>query len=787
MIRIKLKDTDQSFEIEEDLVKRFGYIISNISFDRRINQDFLSSIFDDGVQILEITDSDLYEKLEMVCKNLVYFVTSTNMDDYFILNYLGYTGALYDPVYLAIYNEEKQMRHIEGLDGCFDLSKVDFSDFNFEIDDFAVSRQYKTRDDTPNVQETEEKFSKISPDFNQILESKYEMDNVVQPHVIGLREEQDSNARGYLNKILAKFNREDLPFITLAGGSVLKSFNQEPLGLSDVDVFFHSCSKEKAYEIIYDFAQRNGDYITSSPNTVNVNINARGIVAGKAFVEVQFILRLYNSPSEIILGFDVDSSCILYDSIQRKYYGTKRFVYAHLHKMNTVNFDRMSPSYEFRLKKFVRRGYGIYIPGYEILTRSLVLDQDLYTGANVLLNFIVRKFGKKVVDYEYRIGAFTNGIPSIEEMVFKVQDPGEQAMGTFHRLVYDNPQEWYGNAETLPEFKVPELDNSTLHKYSLSQILEERESVKNCRYKNVLRMSKTPDLKVTDFINSVLCKCPRSVVAVGVSAKIPIDKLITDVNKIFAIVGSDNFVDDYNHTMLAIGGVIIDYFYREMFGIDVVDELGMDVNILMNDCFISRRNVVEYREGDSEQLSRTFDVGDRSVEIDNLIDNALELIDARKEEILNGFQLTQELREEIERLDERREKIMGVSRIYFVTPRVKVSMVNYRTMEQLMNHQEMISNKIIMVGSPEGGEFYMGELTKSSIVNQINYEPLDDLQVTIYRRSFGIRYKFGDGYDLDRQFLDRCKENSYGYIVDRKEYITKALNHDYGYNGYGQF
>jgi len=80
--------------------------------------------------------------------------------------------------------------------------------------------------------------------------------------------------------------------------------------------------------------------------------------------EIQIVLRLYQTPSEILHGFDVDSCCIGFDG--NDIWMTHRACFAVKNGYNTVNFNRLSPSYELRLAKYGCRGVAIKIPNFDI-------------------------------------------------------------------------------------------------------------------------------------------------------------------------------------------------------------------------------------------------------------------------------------------------------------------------------------------------------------------------------------------------------------------------------------
>ena len=78
--------------------------------------------------------------------------------------------------------------------------------------------------------------------------------------------------------------------------------------------------------------------------------------------EYQLILRLYRTPSEILHGFDVDSCCLGWDG--KTLWMTQRALYSICNGYNTVNFGRLSPSYEYRLAKYGARGMAVKVPRF---------------------------------------------------------------------------------------------------------------------------------------------------------------------------------------------------------------------------------------------------------------------------------------------------------------------------------------------------------------------------------------------------------------------------------------
>ena len=100
-------------------------------------------------------------------------------------------------------------------------------------------------------------------------------------------------------------------------------------------------------------------------------------IAQYPYRSVQIVLRLYQSPAEILAGFDIDAPCCAYDGEFYDFrhppylidpesgttvWANPRAIVATMRQCNTVDMSRRSPSYEVRLTKYASRGFEIYIP-----------------------------------------------------------------------------------------------------------------------------------------------------------------------------------------------------------------------------------------------------------------------------------------------------------------------------------------------------------------------------------------------------------------------------------------
>uniref|UniRef100_A0A7S3QAV0 Ankyrin repeat protein n=1 Tax=Chaetoceros debilis TaxID=122233 RepID=A0A7S3QAV0_9STRA len=138
-----------------------------------------------------------------------------------------------------------------------------------------------------------------------------------------------------------------------------KYFHDEYLPGSDIDLFLYGIDEEQAKEKlleIYDAVQ------AASPFPVRAfrSTHAITLVSQYPFRHVQIILRIYNSASEVLCGFDVDSCAVGYDG--SKVLVPPRTAMAIMTQSNTVDMSRRSPSYETRLAKYANRGFEILVP-----------------------------------------------------------------------------------------------------------------------------------------------------------------------------------------------------------------------------------------------------------------------------------------------------------------------------------------------------------------------------------------------------------------------------------------
>jgi hypothetical protein len=157
-----------------------------------------------------------------------------------------------------------------------------------------------------------------------------------------------------------------------ASKRALRHYYHEKLApASDVDIFLYGLTEEEAIEKIKQIEQRVRDSILTETTSIRTK-HAITIASQYPTRHIQIVLRIYRSISEILTGFDVDSSCVGYDG--KQVYASPRALAAFVTQINTIDLTRRSPSYENRLSKYARRGFEIYWP---LLDRSRI-DPTLF-------------------------------------------------------------------------------------------------------------------------------------------------------------------------------------------------------------------------------------------------------------------------------------------------------------------------------------------------------------------------------------------------------------------------
>ncbi|EPE04776.1 ankyrin repeat protein [Ophiostoma piceae UAMH 11346] len=141
--------------------------------------------------------------------------------------------------------------------------------------------------------------------------------------------------------------------------SLREFFHEKFSPASDVDLFLYGLTEEEAVEKIKQIEIAVRDSILSETTTVRTK-HAITICSEYPTRHIQIVLRIYKSVSEILTGFDIDSSCAAFDG--KQVYCTPRALQSYMTQINHVDLTRRSPSYENRLSKYSHRNFEVYWP-----------------------------------------------------------------------------------------------------------------------------------------------------------------------------------------------------------------------------------------------------------------------------------------------------------------------------------------------------------------------------------------------------------------------------------------
>jgi hypothetical protein len=130
----------------------------------------------------------------------------------------------------------------------------------------------------------------------------------------------------------------------------------------DIDLFLYNLNAEQAKEKIKEIHEVISDASRRPPLVV---VNGHAVTFYREFPlrSIQVVTRLYKSPSEILLGFDLDSCCVGFDG--KKVLCAPRTIRAFNTRCNVVDKSRRSLTYESRLYKYAKRNFAVVVPDIE--------------------------------------------------------------------------------------------------------------------------------------------------------------------------------------------------------------------------------------------------------------------------------------------------------------------------------------------------------------------------------------------------------------------------------------
>lgn len=179
--------------------------------------------------------------------------------------------------------------------------------------------------------------------------------------------------------------------VVIAGGYVLQLLAKEKTKAGDIDIFIWGVSEEEAdakLQKISDILCAD-PYFTGNSYTFAYRYDEKRTVA--EMWTSQVILRLYQSPDEILHGFDIQACKVLLhmENGMYKFYGTQSFLESMRYNTVWIDTERQSSSYAVRLLKYYCKGFDVLMTGYN---KNLTVDvsQDKIAdkkGLSLLLRY----------------------------------------------------------------------------------------------------------------------------------------------------------------------------------------------------------------------------------------------------------------------------------------------------------------------------------------------------------------------------------------------------------------
>ena len=173
--------------------------------------------------------------------------------------------------------------------------------------------------------------------------------------------------------------------IFIAGGSILSCLSNEfsssieqgnPFHSSDIDLFIYGLSPFEANQKlnhIYNIVKKNSNSLGNL--SVIRSSHAITILGEFPYRHVQIILRIYQSPAEILMGFDIDCCCFGYNG--SRVYCLPRSYRSITKQYNLIDLSRRSLTYETRLQKYSKRGFSVKFPS-DIRFNLQNVNENLY-------------------------------------------------------------------------------------------------------------------------------------------------------------------------------------------------------------------------------------------------------------------------------------------------------------------------------------------------------------------------------------------------------------------------
>lgn len=201
-----------------------------------------------------------------------------------------------------------------------------------------------------------------------------------------MRREQNINTSDFRNQYSEKYdwiNKLDFDNMVIAGGFCKSIILNQPV--NDIDFYFYGLDENEynnrlskliseLYNLIPEYYNKtlksNEEILTLKLYKPEFNVyevvffknntNNKTRQYNDKLVKVQIILLRNDNLNSILSGFDLDSSCVLWNGKQLMF--NDRGYYSYKYMINIVRCSRYSKYYEQRLVKYYNNGFNIVLP-----------------------------------------------------------------------------------------------------------------------------------------------------------------------------------------------------------------------------------------------------------------------------------------------------------------------------------------------------------------------------------------------------------------------------------------
>ncbi len=168
--------------------------------------------------------------------------------------------------------------------------------------------------------------------------------------------------------------------VVVAGGSISSILNGN--SINDIDLFLYHLTPEDAdlkVEEIINFIDKKYsiERVVQSKNCITIILDD---------FNFQIIYRIYQSVSEILYGFDLGSSAVAFNGKNLSFSVLGKFAFEYC--ANIIDTTRRSKSYEHRIEKYLRRGFNVIMPNFDISKIDIEMKSITLNTMNINISKI---------------------------------------------------------------------------------------------------------------------------------------------------------------------------------------------------------------------------------------------------------------------------------------------------------------------------------------------------------------------------------------------------------------